>query len=132
MRQLPSLFNIVVCAMIILPLWSAAGYGRTDETIFQWTAGQMGAPSDIPMPQIRWVTRVEIKQVFINNNRKAYLRWETEYGEDRAQAILKVYLDEIVGLFDPPSNIVYVGSFLDACHRQAILAHEFTHYLQHT
>ncbi len=115
-----------------LVIFFSPGMGRcqSNEEIFLWTIRQMHLDSRESEPPIRWVQRDELKSVFVRNNSKAYLRWEDEYGADGAQQLLRTYLDEIVGLFDATSGVVYVGDFLGPCRRQAILAHEFTHFLQ--
>lgn len=41
------------------------------------------------------------------------------------------YLDRVLGLFNPETQIIYVASHLSPCEQQSILAHEITHYFQH-
>lgn len=130
MRQKRTYEPVFVIFAIMAVLWPVLGHSQTEEEIYAWTLKQMGLDKQIEMPVIRYVDRSELKEVFKRNNRNAYLRWESEYGPDQAEKILKLYLDEIIGLFDIHTDIIYVGSFLYSCRRQAILAHEMTHYLQ--
>ena len=123
-------YRVILLAGFFLIGWRGTSHGQSIEEIFRWTAGQMKVSGTVAMPAVRIVSRAEIKRIFIENNRGAYLRWESDYGEDRAQEIMQDYLSEIVGLFDPPTGVVYVGDFLSPCRREAILAHEMTHYFQ--
>ena len=81
--------------------------------------------------RVHWVNSAELKQVFTEHNRNAYLQWETHYGVDQAKELMQTFLDEILGLFAVETQVIYVGSFIEPCRRQSILAHEFVHYLQH-
>ena len=122
--------RIPLLAGMLTLLWLGQGYCLTAEEIFQWTARQMEIDHQLEMPPIHYVDGSELKQVFLDNNQKAYLRWESEYGQERARKILQLYLDEIIGLFDINTGSIFIGSFLSPCRRQAILAHEMTHYFQ--
>lgn len=122
--------RIPLLAGAVILLWAGQGLCLTAEEIFEWTALQMKIDQQLEMPPVRYVEGEELKQVFIDNNKNAYLRWESEYGEKRAQEILQQYLDDIIGLYDVDSGVIYIGSFLSPCKRQAILAHEMTHYFQ--
>lgn len=122
--------RIPLLAGALILLWAGQGFCLTAEEIFEWTASQMEIDQQLEMPPVRYVEGVELKQVFIDNNKNAYLRWETEYGKKRAEEILQLYLDEIIGLYDVDSGVIYIGTFLSPCRRQAILAHEMTHYFQ--
>ena len=44
---------------------------------------------------------------------------------------MNFYLHEVIGFFVPDTQIIYVGSFLDACRLKSIVAHELTHYFQY-
>ena len=124
------LICIPLLAGVVILLGAGQGLCQTAEEIFRWTARQMKIEQRLEMPSIRYVDIDELKQVFIENNQNAYLSWESEYGKEGARKILKLYLDEIIGLYDVDSGVIYVGSFLSPCRRKAILAHEMTHYFQ--
>lgn len=124
-------FKVILLAGLLLVGWRGTGHSQSIEEIFRWTAQQMKVSGDLLVPPIFIVSHAEIKQVFLGNNRNAYLRWESDYGPARAREILKGFLSEIVGLFEPSTNVIYVGDFLSPCRREAILAHEMTHYFQH-
>lgn len=115
---------------MIAVLWPIPSRGQSEEDVYIWTLRKLSLDKNFQMPVIRYVDRSELKEVFKKNNRKAYLRWELQYGSKQAEKILKLYLDEIIGLFDIHTDIIYVGNFLQPCRREAILAHEMTHYLQ--
>lgn len=83
------------------------------------------------MPQIRFVGKKNLCAVFAKNNQRSYLRWKARYGERQAQKILDVYLRELMGLYDPSTNIVYVSKEIGACRRQSIIAHELAHFFQY-
>ena len=53
------------------------------------------------------------------------------YGRDEADRLMVLYLQELIGLFVPDTQRIFVGSFLDTCRLKSIVAHEVTHYFQH-
>ncbi len=127
----PTLCPWVLLVFPVLLCWYDQGYCLTPEEIFLWVAQEMAIEDAYAMPPIRFVDKEKLCAAFKNGNRKAYLRWESEYGELQAEKIMKVYLKGVVGMFKPQTETVYVGSFLAPCRQQAILAHELTHYFQH-
>lgn len=129
-RHHDRLLSIFLFAGLIVALTAEFGLCQTPQEIFQWTARQMKIEAQLEMPPVHYVDAPELKRVFIDNNQNAYLRWETEYGVKRAREILQQYLDEIIGLYDVDTGVIYIGAFLSPCRRQAILAHEMTHYFQ--
>ncbi len=64
-------------------------------------------------------------------NQNAYRLWKARYGAAQAKKILREYLNEVIGIFDPKTHIVYIGNFLPDCRGQAVLAHEFVHFFQY-
>jgi hypothetical protein len=101
------------------------------EEIFEWVAAQMNVRIRGHMPQIRLVGKKHLCTVFAKNNQRSYLRWKARYGELLARKILDLYLREILGLYDPATNTIYVSKELGACRRQSIIAHELTHFFQY-
>jgi hypothetical protein len=106
------------------------GHSLTPEDVFTWTMQQMNIEHPVSQPGVKWVGSAELQNVFIENNRKAYLQWKRQYGPDEADAIMRTFLNEILGMFVVETQEVFVGDFLEPCRRQAILAHEYVHYLQ--
>ncbi|MCJ8498977.1 hypothetical protein [Desulfatitalea alkaliphila] len=125
-------------ALVVLMAWSlllpaAIAEAPSEEAaVLAWTLRQMGIGAAVALPPVHRVSKDELATVFVRSNRRAYLRWENQYGPDRARMILRGYMDDILGLYDTRTGTVYVGRFLDPCRGQAILAHEFTHHIQHT
>ena len=126
-------FKIKISPYIVLVLvWAPSpGYCLSNETIFQWVISQMDVDQAISTPAVTFADRDNLQQAFRQGNRKAYLRWESQYGPDKAAEILNEYLTNIVGLFNEEDQTIYVAAFISPCKRQAVLAHEFVHYIQH-
>lgn len=120
----------ILWAVAIIALTAINGYSQTEEEIFAWTAKAFGVDANITMPEVRWVNQTELQAVFIENNQASYMRWQNKHGVTQAREIMDQYLSDIVGLYSPKTKVVHVGTFLDACRKGAILAHEFTHYFQ--
>ena len=68
--------------------------------------------------------------LFKENTGQSYQRWSHMYGNEEADRILDFFLKEVIGLFNPDTQKIYVGSFLDGCKQESIVAHELTHYFQ--
>ena len=120
----------VLWAVAITALTAANGHCQTEEEIFSWTAKTFGVDADITMPEVHWVDRAELQAVFVKNNQASYLRWQNRLGAAQAQVVMDQYLTEVMGLFSPKTNEVYVGTFIEECRKEAVLAHEFTHFFQ--
>lgn len=121
-------FILLILLIILAP---GAGYCLSEEEIYEWVANQMEIYEQYIMPQIQIVDKAGIQTAFIQGNKNSFLRWKIEYGQDKAEKILNDYLNEIVGLFNSKDQAIYVGSFINPCRQQAVLAHEFVHYYQH-
>jgi hypothetical protein len=125
-------FRYFMLPFVLLTLLSPQiSYGLSEDEIFAWVANRMEIQQDYIKPSVTLVDKPGIQKAFIEGNRKGYLRWESEYGRDRAQEILKGYLDEIVGLFIDKTQSIYVATFVSPCKQRAVLAHEFAHYFQY-
>ena len=122
--------RILVAMALFILAGPATGYCLSNENIFAWVAAQMDIQVAYTMPTVAFVDKASIQKVFIEGNRNGYLRWEKEYGKSKAEEILKDYLEDIVGLFNDKTRIIYVGSFMSDCRQRAVLAHEFVHYFQ--
>lgn len=122
--------RILVALALFILAGPATGYCLSNEDIFAWVAYQMKIQEAYTMPAVSLVDKAGIQKVFIEGNRNGYLRWEKQYGKSKADEILKGYLEEIVGLFNDKTQIIYVGSFMSECRQRAVLAHEFVHYFQ--
>lgn len=118
---------ISFCMFMIFPV---SGAGKTPDEIFNWVADVMEVKEVHPMPSITFLDKAELQSTFKKLNKKSKTKWEETYGEHKANQILQMYLKELVGLFEPKTKNVYIGSFLESCRQEAILAHELTHYFQ--
>jgi len=98
--------------------------------IFQWVAQQLKVDTNYPFPQILIIAKRDLEKVWHKKNQRSYQSWVEHYGENKARETMDQLLDELLGLFDPKTKIIYVGNFMDPCKTDAILAHEITHYLQ--
>ena len=121
---------LVGVAVVSLAFVPGLGHSQSSEEIFAWTMQQMNIEHPVAPPEVQWVDGNELKQVFTENNRNAYMQWKSQYGADQANEIMHSFLEEILGLFIVETQVVYVGNFIEPCRRQSILAHEFVHYLQ--
>lgn len=110
-----------------------SGRGNCDRMveIAHWVAAQMQIRQSYSLPTIHLVEKLELNSIFLSGSEQVMARWVTDHGLDEANKLMNVYLDSVVGLFDPKSNTVYVGAFLSPCRQKAILAHEIVHYFQY-
>lgn len=104
--------------------------GMSFEEIFHWVACELEIDKDYPMPQIKVVSKQELQRVFKQESERSYQRWIRRYGENEAKKAMDLYLKEVIGLFVPKLKVIYVGSFMEPCKFNSILAHEITHYFQ--
>ena len=81
--------------------------GVSHQKIFEWVGIQLDVNPDYPMPEIRFVSKEEIQNIFKSNTRKSYQRWAEELGKKEANRILDFYLKEVIGLFDPETQNIY-------------------------
>jgi hypothetical protein len=102
----------------------------SDQEIFNWVARQLNINKEYPMPKILVVSKEELQDAFKKQTEQSYQRWIKEYGENTAKETMNMYLTEVIGLFNPKSKVIYVGSFMEPCRFKSIVAHEITHYLQ--
>ena len=109
----------------------AMGYDRSEDAIALWVADQIELTQSFDMPTIHYVDKDTLGSVFREGTQKSYSSWQQEYGEDEAKKILEGYIEEIVGLFNDKSQIIYVADFIDSCSQEAVFAHEMVHYFQH-
>jgi hypothetical protein len=121
----------VLLTLLVFFLFSSYAHSDSTHDIFQWVAVELDTVFDGNVPEIRTVDKTSLKSVFQKNNRKSYLRWQARYGVLEAERIMSIYLREVIGLFDPKSNTIYIADWLDPCRLQSILAHEATHFFQY-
>jgi hypothetical protein len=100
------------------------------EEIYNWVANELEIKKDYPMPEIRIVQRKELQTEFRKGSEKSFKRWAGMYGDETASEIMDTYLKEVIGLFNPKAKVIYVGSFMEPCRQESIIAHELTHYFQ--
>lgn len=118
-------------AILILFFWHDPGYSMTPEEIFNWVADELEIQNAYDMPVVCLVDKEKLAEVFKLGNQNAFRLWKARYGSAQAEKILQNYIDEVIGIFDPKTHIVYIGNFLSDCRAQAVLAHEFVHYFQY-
>lgn len=124
-------FCVLTPLMALVILAPGIGFCLSEEEIFNWVADRIEIYEHYVIPEVNIVDKESIQAAFIESNKNSYMRWEIEYGRDKAEKFLKDYLKEIVGLFNGKNQTIYVGSFIDPCKQQAVLAHEFVHYYQY-
>lgn len=123
-------YRIVALTIIPLALWCSDGHCMSPEQIFTWVSMQMGIEEVYDMPVIKYVDKQRLQLVFQELSHKSYTQISSSFGRDYAEKIMGLYRDKVVGLFHPPTRVIYIGTFLTPCRRKAVLAHEITHYLQ--
>ena len=111
--------------------WAPDSHAVTPEQIFVWISRQMSIEYCYHMPEVHYVSKKRLQKVFQDFNRESFQRWRIEHGPARADRIMNSYQNRLVGLFNPKTQTIYVGDFLLPCRRNAVLAHELTHFLQH-
>lgn len=120
--------------MLILPLVLLyPGPTPTEDSaaIFHWVAHQIKIDNPGRMPRVRYVSRQKLRTVFEKNNHRSYLRWRARYGELQAQKMLTQYLRNIMGMYNPDTDTIYVAQEIYACKKRSILAHEMAHFFQY-
>lgn len=125
------MLKVALLALPAILLCADNTYPDATNDIFQWVSIQLNTAYDGNVPEIRTVDKPTLKAVFQKNNRKSLLRWQARYGKQEAQRIMSIYLREIIGLFDPKMETIYIADWLEPCRLQATLAHEATHYFQY-
>jgi succinate dehydrogenase flavin-adding protein (antitoxin of CptAB toxin-antitoxin module) len=115
----------------LLLLYSDRTHIEDTTEIFYWVARQMKIDDPGRMPIVRHVSRQRLRTVFEKNNHRSYLRWRARYGELQAQKMLNQYLRNIIGLYDPDTDTIYVAQEICACKKRSILAHEMAHFFQY-
>lgn len=115
----------------LLLLYSDRTHTGDTTEIFHWVARQMKIDDPGRMPIVRYVSRQRLCTVFEKNNHRSYLRWRARYGELQAQKMLIQYLLNIIGLYDPDTDTIYVAQEIYACKKRSILAHEMAHFFQY-
>ena len=116
---------------VLFVLLPVQAIGLTDKQIFIWIADELKIEQQYDMPEIQYVTKEKLKDVFRKATKRSYDRWVKEYGKEKADELLDFYLDEAIGLFVPETCELYIGNFLESCKMESIVAHELTHFLQH-
>lgn len=103
---------------------------QDNETIVKWVAGKLRVGNNYSTPKINFVNKPQLSGLFAVGSKGLMTRWTADQGRDDAERLMRLYLDSVAGLFDPKSQTIYVGKFLSSCRREAILAHEATHFFQ--
>ena len=120
-----------MAALATLLARSGSAFCESEDLIARWVATQMIITKKYAVPVVRLVEKNELNQIFMSGSKHYMARWTADHGASAAENIKEVYLDKAVGLFDPKSRVIYVGTFLPECQRDAVLAHEIAHYFQY-
>ncbi len=124
-------FRVFALLLFSSTFWTSFSYGVTHEQIFVWVSRQMDIEYFYNMPEVQYVSKSKLQTVFEEFSQKSFQRWRVQHGQAGADKIMASYQNRLVGLFNPKTQIIYVGDFLLPCRQKAILAHEMTHYFQH-
>lgn len=111
--------------------YNGTGYCNAESEIVHWVAGQMEIQKAHSVPVVKTVDKAALNKIFASGSAHVMARWVADHGQAGADKLMRVYLESAVGLFDPKTRTIYVGSFLSPCRRKAILAHEIAHYFQY-
>jgi len=126
--------RITICFALcfILPMCIGIGpaFGLSNEEIFGWVTGQLKIDGAYPMPTVNLVSQSELQTIYRNRTARSYKRLAAAHGEKKAEEIMDDCLKNVIGLFVPETQKLYVGRFLEPSKRDSIVAHEFTHYFQ--
>jgi hypothetical protein len=122
--------TISLIITVIITLYAIPAQCSSHEEIFKWVAKQLEISKDYSMPEIKMVSKKELRKIFSKSSEKSLKRWAQDFGEEEADKMMNRYLKQVIGLYIPETKAIYVGRFLDECKRKSILAHELTHYFQ--
>jgi Zn-dependent protease with chaperone function len=129
-RDFKWMLSLMTVLMILLAAAEQA-QAQDEDLITRWVATRMIITKKFSMPVVRFVDKEELNRIFTAGSKHYMARWTADHGASTAKNLMGVYLDKAVGLFDPKSRVIYVGSFLPDCQRDAVLAHEIAHYFQY-
>lgn len=129
-RSSKNTLRIIAHMMLTLTLLSTNAHSTTSQQIFAWVARQMEIEDVNDMPAIKYVSKAQLQHVLQELSVKSYSQMKSNLGGVQAEEIMGTYLANVVGLFHPETQIIYIGAFLSPCRKKAVLAHEFTHYFQ--
>lgn len=130
MNRIIKAFRVFTLIFFASTLWSTSCFAVTPEQIFIWVSRHMHIEYADNMPEVKYVEKQELQQIFQVSSRNSLEKWRKDHGEKEAGIIMANYLDRVLGLFIPETQIIYVGNHLPPCEQQSILAHEITHYFQ--
>ncbi len=121
--------SVLLTLFLILSVFSQ-GYCSDTENIVRWVASQLRVGNNYAMPQIHFIGKTELGRLFAAGSDGLMTRWAAEQSSADAEQLMNLYMNSVVGLYEPKTRIIYVGNFLSPCRQKAIVAHEVTHYFQ--
>ncbi len=130
-RSTAKAFRMFALLLFSSTFWSTNSQAVTHEQIFIWISRQMHIEYFYSMPEVQYVSKTRLQEVFQEFSRNSFDRWRMVHGQAGAEKIMASYRNRLVGLFNPKTQIIYVGDFLQPCRQKAVLAHEMTHFFQH-
>ncbi|HDY89197.1 MAG TPA: hypothetical protein ENH82_13915 [bacterium] len=87
--------------------------------------------SKMSEPAVRYVPREKLIEIFMAINEVVYDRMVKEYGQARVDEMVEMYKKEVIGITDSNDvSEIFIFKDLEPCERKAIVAHEYTHFLQ--
>lgn len=121
-------------AILFTMLWfifcQSPANASSSETIFKWVKAELKSTENYPVPVVHFLNKKGLQKVFLQYNERSFKSWADEYGQKKADELLTLYLDQVQGLCIPETQQLYVGSFIEDCKRDSIVAHELVHYFQ--
>ncbi len=126
------LIVVTLSLMTLFPVPLLAGQNEnlSQGDIFQWVAHELGILEIYPVPEIKLVSKKILQKVLQDEAGKNLEGLIGIYGGADPESAKRHYLNNILGLFLPGTEMIYVREDLGPCRMGSIMAHEFTHYYQ--
>ena len=131
MKRFTKAFSVFTLLFLASTLWSTSCFAVTPEQIFVWVSRHMHIEYAENMPEVKYLEKHQLQQVFQEFSINSLERWRKDHGEKEAGIIMAKYLDRVLGFYHPGTQAIYVSSHLPPCEQESIIAHELTHYFQH-
>lgn len=123
---------LVMLLVFCVPVTTTAKAGQNMpvDTLYTWVFAELGIPATYPLPDIRMVSKADMKHL-LKKFAVNFLRKDSSIGITvKPQERMQPYPKNALGLFVPKTGIIFIRKSLSPCRRNAVIAHELTHYLQ--
>ena len=110
--------RITACMLLLASVfivYPGSAKGFSYDEILAWVANELEVEGDYPLPEIFITSKNNLQEILIGKTKKSHMLWAKVYGEVEARKMMNKCLDEILGLFDPETKVIYVGDFMDSC-----------------